>query len=259
MVKHKSTIVKSIKVLTVLTFLVFVYALILASSYLGETTTVDLNGLFQTLLEKIQETFRSLGAIGEAAANRMQAPINAVRTTMAQVTADIAVAEAQASAQSAINAHRQRQANEAVERAEESLRRAEEERQRAVQRAQAERAQARAQANAAGPMVSPQTAPEATTSEGPGMAPPSIIPSIPSADEQQRGQQQTVSRREGARQGEQQRQAERTAEEMGINGFGPQARRELTQAFRDAMPRRERRREQRFVSTDEAEAWGWVP
>ena len=49
MVKCKSTIVKSIKVLAVLTFLVFVYALILASLHLGETTTVDLNGLFQTL------------------------------------------------------------------------------------------------------------------------------------------------------------------------------------------------------------------
>ena len=49
MFKRKGAIVKAIKVLAVLAFLVFTYALILASFFLGETTTVDLAGLFQTL------------------------------------------------------------------------------------------------------------------------------------------------------------------------------------------------------------------
>ena len=49
MFKRKSVVVKAIKVLTVLTFLAFAYAIILALSYLGETRTVDLAGLIQTL------------------------------------------------------------------------------------------------------------------------------------------------------------------------------------------------------------------
>ena len=49
MVKRKSAIVKVIKVLAVLTFLAFIYAVIRASLYLGETNTVDLAALIQTL------------------------------------------------------------------------------------------------------------------------------------------------------------------------------------------------------------------
>ena len=47
--KRRSVIVKVIKVLAVLTFMAFAYALIRASLYLGETNTVDLISLIQTL------------------------------------------------------------------------------------------------------------------------------------------------------------------------------------------------------------------
>ena len=47
--KRRSVIVKVIKVLAVLTFMAFAYALIRASLYLGETNTVDLVSLIQTL------------------------------------------------------------------------------------------------------------------------------------------------------------------------------------------------------------------
>ena len=49
MFKRKSAISKAIRVLAVLTFLVFAYALVRASLYLGETNTVNLAALIQTL------------------------------------------------------------------------------------------------------------------------------------------------------------------------------------------------------------------
>jgi hypothetical protein len=50
MVKARSALVKPIKVVAVLTFLAFAYALIRASMYLGETNTVGLANLIETLL-----------------------------------------------------------------------------------------------------------------------------------------------------------------------------------------------------------------
>ena len=49
MVKRKTTLAKVIKVLTVLTFLAFTYAVIRSSLYFGETNTVDFADLIQTL------------------------------------------------------------------------------------------------------------------------------------------------------------------------------------------------------------------
>ena len=49
MLMNKGTIGKAIKVLAILTLLLFSYAIVLASLYFGETTTVDLTGLLQTL------------------------------------------------------------------------------------------------------------------------------------------------------------------------------------------------------------------
>ena len=49
MPKGKITLVKTIKVLAILTFLAFVYALVRASLFFGETTTVGLSDLLQTL------------------------------------------------------------------------------------------------------------------------------------------------------------------------------------------------------------------
>ena len=49
MVKQKTAIARIIKVLAVLTSLTFAYALVRASLYLGETNTVNLAALMQTL------------------------------------------------------------------------------------------------------------------------------------------------------------------------------------------------------------------
>ncbi len=50
MYKRRRAIGKVIKVLAVITFLVFAYAIILATLFQGETRTVDLAGLIQTLV-----------------------------------------------------------------------------------------------------------------------------------------------------------------------------------------------------------------
>lgn len=50
MVKGRSALVKTMKVMAVLTFVAFTYALIRASLYLGETNTVGLANLIETLL-----------------------------------------------------------------------------------------------------------------------------------------------------------------------------------------------------------------
>ena len=50
MSKRRSALRKTIKVMAILTFLAFAYALIRASLYLGETSTVSLANLIQTLL-----------------------------------------------------------------------------------------------------------------------------------------------------------------------------------------------------------------
>jgi len=50
MFRRRSALRKTIKVMAVLTFLAFAYALIRASLYLGETNTVGLVNLIQTLL-----------------------------------------------------------------------------------------------------------------------------------------------------------------------------------------------------------------
>ena len=49
MFKRKSVVVKAIKVLAILTFLACASAIVLAPFFLGETRTVDLAGLIQTL------------------------------------------------------------------------------------------------------------------------------------------------------------------------------------------------------------------
>ena len=49
MLRNKGTIGKAIKVLAILTLLVFSYTIVSASLNFGETTTVDLTGLLQTL------------------------------------------------------------------------------------------------------------------------------------------------------------------------------------------------------------------
>jgi hypothetical protein len=47
--KRKRQIAKAIQVLAIVAFLAFVFDIILATTYLGETKTVDLTGIIQTL------------------------------------------------------------------------------------------------------------------------------------------------------------------------------------------------------------------
>jgi hypothetical protein len=78
-------------------------------------------------------------------------------------------------------------------------------------------------------------APAATPGEA--TPPPPAIPVAPSGDEQAAGARRAASRREGAIAGEQQREARQMAEEMAISGFSTQAKRDMTEAMRAALPR----------------------
>ena len=73
----------------------------------------------------------------------------------------------------------------------------------------------------------------------PGAAapPPPATPVAPSTEEADVGARRAATRREGAVAGEQQREARQIAEEMAISGFSAQAKRDMTEAMRAALPR----------------------
>jgi len=74
-------------------------------------------------------------------------------------------------------------------------------------------------------------------------------PSVPTPEEDERRARRTATRREGAVAGEQRREAEELAREIMIQGFSGQAKRDMTEAMRAAMPRPITRRREAMIPT----------
>lgn len=196
--------------------------------------------LFRDVLRGLQSFLREIPGIGEDIAVGLNQPIADIGTNITEIGIEIDRVQRRASQSRQQNYERIAEAETRSATARTELIAAEQERQRAMAAARAEETQRRA-AQRAGERSDDAPTRRATPAR-PGAAPtPVATPVTPSAEEQTQDVRRSASRREGAVQGEQQRAAQEVADEMGIEGFSGQAKRDLTEVIRAAMGNRGRR------------------
>ena len=198
-------------------------------------------GVFETILQQMQAMFQALpgplAAFGRSLASGLQAPLTSVQDTMRDIRGEITTTNRTFEREEQEREAMIAQAEERAAQARREYDEAQAERRAAIAEAQRQEQRTRAPTGPGGEPIPTRgvgAPPRPPTAVEP---PPPAQPIAPSGEEQERDVRRRSSRREGARQGEREREAREIAKEMAISGFSGQAKRDMTKAFRAAMPR----------------------